>query len=252
MDMKRHRKYRRRKSLFGFWLIVFCMAVFLLGTFLMFRTRNIDVVGTTHVDDAVILEWVEKSPLSMNTLYILFRQSHLEKDLPPGIASLQVELTSFRDLKIRVAEERMIGYVLHDNKKVYFDRNGIPSLITDEEIEGTLEIKGFDLNVEELTPGMALPMEKKQMMYNLRDVILFAENLELTPDYILVEGEDITLRFGVVRASLGNRNFWDRMIQIPPILEQLSVRYPGKSGVVQLERFLSSGNFIHFVPDEPI
>ena len=228
------------------------MMVFLLGTFLLFQTRNIEVVGTRNIDESVVVEWIQESPLSVNTLYIVLRQNHLKEDLPPGIASLQVEMTSFRDLEIRVTEEKLIGYVLHNDQLVYLDRNGIPSLITDREIEGLLEIRGLGLSFDELELGTPPPLERKQAMNNLRDVVLFAENLELEPDYLFVEDENITLQFGEVRASLGNRNFWDRMIQIPPILEQLYARYPGRSGVVQLERFVSSGNFIHFVPDDAI
>lgn len=253
IDAKDSRRHRKKNGVFlGFCFTIFGLMVFLLGTFFVFQTENINVVGANHVDEDVVIEWVKESPLSMNALYIMLRHNYLREDLPPGIASLEVELITFRDLEIRVIEREMIVYVAHHDGKVYFDGDGIPALIVDREIAGALEIKGLDLDSEELVLGMALSKEKKQVMNNVRDVLLFAENLELEPDHLLVEGESITLYFGEVRASLGNRDFWDRMSQIPPILQQLSMRYPGKSGVVQLERFLTSGNFIHFVPDEPI
>jgi hypothetical protein len=75
--------------------------------------------------------------------------------------------------------------------------------------------------------------------------------MELTPDFISYEGEDIILHFGEVRANVGNGNFRDRMNQIPPILERLEVYHPGKTGVVQLKRFTNSGNLIHFETDDP-
>jgi cell division protein FtsQ len=173
------------------------------------------------------------------------------EDLPRGVAKVTVNFTSLWDLEIEITEEEMIGYIFYDGIRVYFDGNGIASLMTHQEIESTIEVQGLLLGTQGVRLGERLPVIWPQGLDEVKEVIFLVNEMELTPDFLSYEGEDIILHFGEIRANIGSRNFRDRMSQIPPILERLEVYHPGKPGVVQLKRFTSSGNLIHFEADYP-
>jgi cell division protein FtsQ len=251
METRRSNKTKKmNRFLYGFLILVMCIAILILGVFLLFQTREVKIVGLRHVDEDRVREWINGSPLSINSLYIWFRYNERTEDLPRGVANVTVHLTSLWDLEIEITEEEMIGYIYYDNFRVYFDGNGIASLITHEEIEETLEVQGLLVGAQGIQIGEEIPVDRPQGINEVREVLLLVNEMELNPDFLSLEGEDIILHFGEIRANIGNRNFKDRMSQIPPILERLDVYHPGRSGAVRLERFNNSGNLIHFEEDE--
>ena len=253
MRRRKRRKFGKLNRLFyGFLILAMCCFILVLGMFLLFQVSEIKIVGTHHVDEGKVRNWVTSSPLSVNSLYIWLRYNNQTEDLPHGVANVTVHFTTLWDLEVEITEEEMIGYVFYDNIRVYFDSNGIASLMTHEEIERAIEVQGLLLGVEGIRLGERIPVLWPQGLEEIKEVILLANEMRLTPDFLAYEGEDIILHFGEIRANIGNRNFRDRMSQIPPILERLEVYHPGRTGVVQLKRFTGSGNLIHFEEDDPI
>ena len=252
MEARRRRKTKKQNRMFyGFLILAMCSVVLILGMFLLFQTREIKIVGLRHVEEDKVREWITSSPMSINSLYIWLRYDERTEDLPRGVAHVTVSFTSLWDLEVQITEEEMIGYIFYDNIRVYFDENGIASLMTHEEIETALEVQGLLVGAGGIQLGERIPVEWPQRMSEVREVLLLASEMELTPDLLSLEGENIILHFGEIRTNIGNRNLRDRMSQIPPILERLDMHHPGRSGVVQLERFNNSGNLIHFEEDEP-
>jgi cell division protein FtsQ len=251
METRNNKTKKVNFFIYGILIMAMCLAILFLGVFLLFQTREINIVGLRHVEEDKVREWVTDSPLSINTLYIWFRYDDRTDNLPHGVANVTVRFTSLWDLEIEITEEEMIGYIYYDNVRVYFDGNGIASLMTHEEIERTLEVQGLLVGVEGVQLGEEIPVKRPQGINEVREVLLLVNEMGLAPDLLSLEGEDILLHFGEIRANIGNRNFKVRMSQIPPILERLDVYHPGRSGAVRLERFNNSDNLIHFEEDEP-
>ena len=124
MNTRRRRKKRKQnRFIYSFFILAMCSAILILGMFLMFQTREVKIVGLRHVDEDKVREWMTSSPLSINSLYIWLRYNERTVDLPQGVAHVTVHFTSLWDLEIQITEEEMIGYIVYDNIRVYFDGN---------------------------------------------------------------------------------------------------------------------------------
>lgn len=108
-------------------------AVFLvLGFFLLFNVRSVEVVGNDHYTDAEIVEMVTERFPGKNAalLWLANRRRKIEGD--SFIDTVSVELTSPWAIRIRVEEKKLAGYIRGEDKFWYFDASGIARVSSTE------------------------------------------------------------------------------------------------------------------------
>ena len=127
------------------------MAVLVVICIFGFRTRKIQVSGNVYYGEGTITNWIEKDPLSVNSLYLLGKYTFDKGELPSGVESLKVSLKNPWTVAVTVVEKRMLGYVDYDEAMLYFDEQGIATLRSAKQMKkkypdtaGTLHLENFD------------------------------------------------------------------------------------------------------------
>lgn len=251
------KRRRKRRSKINGKLIVILTGVFaflvLLGYLetVLFQTKSIEVTGNHYATDAEVTEWIKSDKFSNNSLYVLWKYNRDDVSQLPAVKSVQVKLKSPQKVIIHVKEKTFSGRVDCKDGSLYFDRDGIASLQTQEVIEGVTYITGIDIQQDKVVMGKILPVKDKKVFKNINDVSEKLKEYDLVPDKISCENSELTLCFGNVRVRIGNGNYDEKLVQIPPILAKMKESYSDQTGTVHLENYDKTNKAIRFVP-EPI
>lgn len=239
----------RWKLLFGILLgTAFIAGVGFLGIQL-FETKKITVTGNQYCSEQEIIDWLLADKYSGNSLYLLWKYNQNDVQQLPAVEETKVGLKSLVEVQVQVKEKTFSGRIDYNETFLYFDQEGIASLITDTVIEGVPYIEGMGINPEEVLLGSGLPVTDGQIFEELKTLMPLLEKQGLSPDKISCAGTDLTLHFGGVRVQIGSSQFADRLAQVPPILEKMTELYADQTGVLHLENYDVSGSSIRFVPD---
>lgn len=250
---RQRKQRRRRKPKWKLLLVVLFAAagLCLLGYLViqLFETKEITVVGNQYCSEQEIKDWLLADEYSGNSLYLLWKYNQNDVKQLPAVEETRVGLKSLGEIQVQVKEKEFSGRIDYNGVFLYFDREGIASLISDAVIEGVPYIEGMEIKPEEVLLGNVLPVTDGQIFKELKELMPLLEKQGLSPDKISCAGEDLTLHFGGVRVQIGSGQFADRLAQVPPILEKLTELYAGQTGVLHLENYDISGSSIRFVPD---
>ncbi len=126
--MKR-KKHKKRKVWPIILVVLTVLIVMAAAAVFLFRTRSYKVEGN-FITERTITTWIENDPLSVNSLYVLYKYNFTDADLPSGVESLSISLKDPWTVKVKVKEKEMAGYVDYDGAYLYFDRTGTAVLRT--------------------------------------------------------------------------------------------------------------------------
>ena len=140
--MKR-KKHKKRKVWPIILVVLTVLIVMAAAAVFLFRTRSYKVEGNSYYGERTITTWIENDPLSVNSLYVLYKYNFTDADLPSGVESLSISLKDPWTVKVKVKEKEMAGYVDYDGAYLYFDRTGTAVLRTKKIIEGVPHIEGL-------------------------------------------------------------------------------------------------------------
>jgi len=241
---------KRRKGAV-FYSLILCMVflIMLLCVLLLFQVRTISVTGINFSQESDVLEWIQEDEYAINSIYIWLRYHGRSTNLPPAIESVQVILRSPWHVELAVTERNIIGFVRVENRRAFFDDQGIVLLITEEEIPGPLYIEELEFSEGVIQRNQPLPTDKVGVFSQVAELAESLQLYEIMPDRIVAYEGGIKLYFDGVIARLGNQSFHDRVAQIEPILERLDHYYPGRGGTLHLEGFERFDSSIRFVPN---
>ena len=247
------RQAERPKSRWKLLLVLLLGTAFIAGVgFLaiqLFETKKITVTGNQYVSEQEVIDWLLADEHSGNSLYLLWKYNQNDVQQLPAVEETKVGLKNLVEVQVQVKEKSFSGRIDYNEAFLYFDQEGIASLITGTEIEGVPYIEGMEINPEEVLLGSVLPVTDGQIFEELKTLMPLLEKQELSPDRISCAGADLTLHFGGIRVQIGSSQFADRLAQVPPILEKLAELYADQTGVLHLENYDVSGSSIRFVPD---
>lgn len=91
---------------------------------LLFHVKKIEVMGNTRYTSEQIISYVDSPLLSNSVLAMLFHKQ-LEKQDLSFVESLELERLDRQTLRIHVNEKQIVGYVVQENQKLYFDSEGM-------------------------------------------------------------------------------------------------------------------------------
>jgi len=223
-------------------IIILCFTIILVSVWQIFQVQSIEVLDLKHVEEGMILEWVEEGRYASSSLYLFWRHNHGDIELPPGVEDIEFHLRAPWAVQFVIYEKLVVACILHEGNFIFFDQDGMVLLITDELREEVPMIRGLD--VGQVYLHQTLPVEDQQVFQTILETTQTLRRHELYPDSIVCEGRNINLYFGDIRVQLGHENLSERIIQIPPILSELY----GESGVLHLEHFDSTTRNISFIP----
>lgn len=241
----RRKKRRKKKSKFGYYLYAITVLLLTiinitLATLLLTQVQGIEVKGTKHSTESDIVAWIKEDPLTINSLYMLwkFRVGHYT--LPVYLEDVDVSLTAPWKVKVKVREKRIIGCILVNDSYVYFDADGLVLKAGDEYDEEFPLIEGLTVKEAELLKY--LDVENQKVFSYIVKVTEKIEGTDLSPDRLVWEDDSMNLYFEQVCVKLGKSNFGEKVLQLPPILNELE----GKHGTLHMEHYTEGSKNISF------
>lgn len=247
---RKEKNYLRYLGIAALVLVIVAVLV-LLGYFLImcFQVKQIIVKENRYCSKEEIAAWIQEDEYSSNSLYMLWKYNRKGIEYPPSVEKVEVKLKSPEQVVITVHEKTFVGYIDYNEVFLYFDKDGIASLVTNETIEGAVFVEGLDMEPENIKLGERLPVTDPGMLDRVSSLFQMTGEYGLSPQKISCEKTGFTLHFGGVRAQIGSGGFSDKLAQIPPILEKMQELYPDQTGVLHLENYGASDDSIRFEPD---
>ena len=151
---------------------------------------------------------------------------------PDCFESIKVSLKNPWTLKIIVQEKERIGYVMDsDGKYYYFDQDGMVVDVEEAPVDGIPLVDGMD--PDELKLYHKLKKKSSIIYQEILEATREMKKYELSVKKIMCRSDRIYVYIGNVCVSLGNDVTSVKVAQIPKILEKLE----GKEGTLHLENF---------------
>lgn len=240
------KKKNKKRTICAIILVIMMACFWFIVFLLLFQVRKINITGNEFLSKSSVAEWIEEDELSTNSLYVWwkFNFSHYKK--PAAVEDVKVSLSNPWTVKVKVKEKQIVGYLIVDDQFVYFDKDGLVLEKTNEWRDNIPGIEGLNVSKAELYKELPVSKGYKKVFSNLLEMSSSLKKYKLKPDRVICKDEDIYLYFGKKCVLLGNKNFPDKIAQIPPIFDKLG----DKTGTLHLERFDEFNTTITFAEGE--
>lgn len=207
-----------------------------------YAITHIYVDGNTRYTNEEIIDLVQTSPLSGNSLFLSLQYRDKAITDVPFVERIDVEIVSKDTVRIRVYEKMLAGYIRYLGRYMYFDRDGIVVESTTEEYSDVPLVMGLDF--DHVVLYQKLPVEKEEIFSQILDITRLLNKYSMKADRIYFDaGYHVYLYFGGVEVSLGaGEEIDEKVIQLQNILPDLV----GKHGVLRLDDYSSTTGNITF------
>lgn len=244
-NTKGRQKKRRKKSKFGYYLyaiVILTLTItnITLATLLLTYVQEIHVSGTENSDKSEIIAWIEKDPLTANSLYTLCKFRFGKYKIPVYLEDVKVSLGAPWKVNVKVTEKQIVGCLFVKDSYVYFDDEGLVLRIESEYDANVPLIEGLEVKTTKLFENLKVDNEK--VFSYIVSVNEELQTQSLNPDRIVWEEKSMNLYFGNVCVQLGKSNYDDKVKELPHILEKLE----GESGILHMEHYTSESANISF------
>ncbi len=238
-------KRRRKKSKFGYYLYAFVVLVLTianisLAILLLTHVQKVNVTGTEIASEEEIREWVQEDPMTVNSLYTLFKYKTGRYELPVYLEDVKVSLSLPWEVQVQVEEKEIIACIPFKGNYVYIDKDGLVMKVNAQLDEGVPCIEG--VNVLKAEQFKVLKVKEEKLTSYVEAIIHEVKKNEITPDKIVWEEDSMNLFFGEICVELGKINYDVKIAELPPILANLE----GKKGVLHMEHYSETGDSISF------
>lgn len=131
------------KKILIFVIVFVIPALLFIG---IFHIQHVEVIGGNRYTSEQIKKFVFRDTPDNNSLYLWLKYKFFEKDQPPFIEKIDVELASPNAVKLYVYEKMVAGCVEFMGEYLYFDKDGIIVESSSEKTEAVPVIKGLKFN----------------------------------------------------------------------------------------------------------
>ena len=242
----KHKK--RKKKKFGYYLyavviLVLTITNITLAALLLTYVQKWSVTGNELSSEEEITAWVKEDPLTVNSLYTLWKFKTGSYNLPIYLEDVSVSLKAPWEVRLQVTEKRIIGCIVEGESYVYFDEEGLVLAKASEYWEGIPFIEGLILEPSEQYGY--LQAENEKVFSYIVNVTKEIEKQELAPDRIVWGEDSMNLYFGDICVKLGRSGFGEKVMQLPMVLKKLEEKGE-TTGVLHLEHYTSDSKSISF------
>ena len=118
--------------------------VMVLSFFYMFHVTEVKVAGNTRYSDDMIQQYVQDDLLMSNTMLASwFRKSIKIEDIP-FVESLEIEALDRNTIRIYVNEKQIVGYVVENEHKLFFDKDYLVTEIIKKAENISKQVVGYN------------------------------------------------------------------------------------------------------------
>ena len=237
---------RLHKSLFiiGATLLVLAAGLFYAYRYVMdnYTITHIYVDGNKHYTNEEIIDMVQTSRFSSNSLFLSFQYRDRSITDIPFVERIDVDIVTRDTVRIHVYEKMIAGYIRYLGRYMYFDRDGIVVESSQTPSQDVPLVLGLDF--DHVVLYEKLPVEREDIFSEILDITQLLSKYDLHADRIYFDDNyHVYLYFGDAEVSLGESGAMDeKIIQLQYILPSLE----GKKGVLRLDNYTSSTNQVTF------
>jgi len=121
--LKRIRQ-KRNKRILKIVVVLSALLGAVMTFFFMFRVTDVKVAGNTRNSDEMIIRYVQKDLLTTNTMLTSWFRKSIEAEDIPFVESLDIEALDRNTIRIYVNEKQIVGYLVENDHKLFFDKDG--------------------------------------------------------------------------------------------------------------------------------
>lgn len=234
---KKERKKRRKTGTYIYAIVILTLTIVnvTLATFLLTYVQGIQVSGTVNSSRSEIISWIKEDPLTVNSLYAVWKYKTGHYELPIYLESVDVKMKAPWKLQVNVKEKQVVGCIQEDRAYVYFDAEGLVLRKTTYQEKGIPVVEGI---VAENTGQFEyLKADNEKIFTYIVNLTKEITEKKLSPERIVWDDDTMDLYFGMVCVKLGKTNYAEKLSELPAQLELLE----GKSGILHLEHYTKGG-----------
>lgn len=240
---KKTKKSRKPIVFVVIFLVLLLAAVVLL---LMNRIKAIEVTGNEHYTKEEIKELIVNGEAEHNALYLYWKYNYGESPEIPFVDTIEVSLTGWGKVSIRIYEKEIIGYVEYLGQYMYFDKDGVVVESSREAIDDIPLVSGLEFNKIVLYEKLEVKREKVfDLLLNLTQLLT---KYQIQPDNIWYnENLEATLYFENVKVLLGgDTDMNEKVTRLSYLMSEIE----GRSGTLHMENFNEDTRNITFEIEE--
>lgn len=242
---KTKKKSSKLKKLMVIMAVLFFLAAGFAVAYLMNHITKLEITGNSFYSDEEIEEMIFEDDLQYNAWYLYWRYHYAEAPQFPFVDKIEIELKGRGDVKVRVYEKSIVGYVDYLGTYMYFDKDGTVVESSMEVMEGIPRITG--LQFDTIVLSEKLPVKEEKVFNYILNLTKELKKNEILPDKIYFnDAMEATLYFNQARVALGtddNQN--EKITRLKSIIPELS----GKVGVLHMEEVNEENKNIIFEKD---
>lgn len=213
----------------------------------IYTVDTVIIEGNAHyTNDEIYSMVMGESKLSKNSLYLSFKYKNKDINTIPFIQTMNVEIIDASTIKITVYEKAVAGFVEYMGRYFYFDKDGTVIESSDSTTKGVLQVMGLDF--DHIILYEKLPVESDDIFKQILDMTRLLEKYDIEMDKLYFDSSyNMTLYLEDARIKIGDfTNIDKKIIKFKSILPDLK----GKKGVLRLDTYDGSKNFVTFEEDK--
>ncbi len=244
MQKKRKKKSKAGYYVYAIVVLILTIVNISLAMLLLTHVQRIQVTGTELSTEEEIKAWMTEDPLSVNSLYNVFKYRFGSYELPVYLEGVKVSLNAPWELKVQVNEKDIMACAKYKKSYIHFDEDGLVLKISAEEPKNVPFVEGIPIRGAKLFEPIIVTDEK--VFSYVDNMLKEVKKSGLEPTRIAWKNGSINLYFEEVCVEMGKSNYGIKLAELPPILETLS----GKKGVLRMEYYSQTGDSISFEEDK--
>lgn len=241
-------KIKRMKRTRILWTVILAVVVVVvLGFIILFRVftlQKLDITGCTLYPSSAVEKEIKSEKRSWNSLFVYMKYRNGKMDALPYIDSVSVSMVTPHELKFRVKEKEVLGYIYDSSLKkyVYFDPDGTALRISGKALSNEVRIRG--LTAKNIALYEKMNFTNHGVLQTLESLTALLKSYNRIPESVTVRsGNTFWLDYGDIQVNLGTGMYLNekvaRMVKILPKLKN-------KKGVLHVETWTETTTDIYF------
>lgn len=203
-------------------LIIITIVLFILNNLFKIKITKVDVIGNDKVSSTEIVSKFFHNDYDRHSI-VFFLKSKLEKKKNiPLISSYEIIWLTPSNIRISVTENKAIAFMKRDLKNVYFDKNGTIVEMTEERIQGVVEIIGVSFKNYER--GNKIEISNTKILNAILQITNYLKEHNLDSELLEIKKEEeIYIYMGNIVVNMGNvDNMETKLLRLSDIYPTIS------------------------------
>lgn len=236
------KKRKIKKSVIGIGLLIIFLGIFVL--FYNGSIKNVSMEGAMYYTEKELSDKVMDSMITRNALGLYLTYCFGKNKEIPFVEKIDVKMSSWNSVKIRVYEKTMIACIKYMGEYLYFDKEGVVVESTTKQIDEIPLVEG--VSFQKMNLYEKLEVKEGGIFEKILGISQLLSKYKLDIDKVVFEyDKSVTLYSGKIRVKLGKKERYDEQIaELSKLLPKAKKR--NLKGVLDMEHFVEGQHQVIF------